>query len=82
MIRLKSVLFLNEIRREEPEVKEAKLRKIVSTQTDGVIEGQTVDVSTATLVLQVLDALDDTDRGTLLSRGIGKIVTVSYKLAR
>jgi len=63
-----------------PETKLAQLRRIVETKSMGKVDGQFVDLFTASTIVQVHDALNATNRAKLLSCSVQKMADIAYKL--
>lgn len=63
-----------------PAFVEETLREIVLTQTPSHIKGQLVDVYTASMLVTVMDKLNETNRTALLKHPLNEMVAVAYKV--
>jgi|TARA_R110000744_G_scaffold64043_1_gene131727 hypothetical protein len=56
------------------------LRQIVSDSQASEVEGMTIDITTAGLLLQIIDALESKNRENFLGRPIGEMAGIAYKI--
>lgn len=66
----------------DPAKKEAQIRKIVQNKTAGTVEGQKLDLFTASIMVQILDNLNAKNRESYLNMPLSKMITIAFKLAR
>lgn len=59
---------------------EETLKEIVDTQTPSHIKGQLVDVYTASMLLTVMDKLNEQNKTALLKHPLNEMVAVAYKV--
>lgn len=62
------------------DTREGKLRYVVASGTAHLVEGDLVDLFTASAVVQVLDRLNEVNRAKLLGLGLRHIVSVVWRL--
>lgn len=57
------------------------MRKIVETRSAGRVGGVLVDLFTASIIVQIHDALNEANRASLAKMPVRKMASVCYKLA-
>jgi len=62
--------------------KEALLRQIVSDKQRGEVEGVMVDLFTASAIVSVLDAINDTNKEKLLALPVDRMADIAFKMMK
>ena len=62
--------------------KEAQLRQIVSDKQRGKVEGVMVDLFTASAIVSVLDAINETNKEKLLALPVERMADIAFKMMK
>ena len=62
--------------------KEAQLRQIVADKQMGKVDGTTVDMTSANVILQVLDALNPQNREKYLNLPVKDMADIAFKMMK
>jgi hypothetical protein len=62
--------------------KEAMLRQIVAEKQAGEIEGMMVDLFTASAIVSVLDAINETNKEKLLELPVDRMADIAFKMMK
>ena len=62
--------------------KEAQLRQIVSDKQRGKVEGTMVDLFTASAIVSVLDAVNETNKEKLLALPVDRMATIAFNMMK
>ena len=62
--------------------KEAMLRQIVSDKERGKVEGVMVDLFTASAIVSVLDAINETNKEKLLALPVDRMADIAFKMMK
>ena len=62
--------------------KEAQLRQIVSDKQRGKVEGVMVDLFTASAIVSVLDAVNETNKEKLLALPVDRMATIAFNMMK
>jgi len=62
--------------------KEAMLRQIVSDKQRGKVEGMMVDLFTASAIVSVLDAINETNKEKLLALPVDRMADIAFKMMK
>jgi hypothetical protein len=65
-----------------PEEKIKKIRDIVKQKQYSKVDGVTVDLTTASLIIQIYDALNDVNKNKFSSLPIKRMIDTAYKLTK
>ena len=60
--------------------KEDALRQIVADKQYAKVEGVSVDLTTANLLVQIIDSLSPKNKADFLGRPVGEMVSIAYKI--
>ena len=62
--------------------KEAQLRQIVSDKQRGKVEGVMVDLFTASAIVSVLDAINETNKEKLLALPVERMADIAFRMMK
>jgi len=62
--------------------KEAALRQIVADKERGKVEGTMVDLFTASAIVSVLDAVNETNKEKLLALPVDRMATIAFNMMK